>query len=162
MDVSTPITPARVIRLTTLPPVSANAYWRTAVRAGHAVTYVSAEAKEFKADVRQRAFDAGIWEPLKGRVEVFVQLYPARPQDWARRMRREGAAWSDGIRCLDVDNANKVLLDAIKGVVIEDDKWVWKLSSQRMEPDEHGARAVLFVRQMSLPVVQGDLLGAAA
>lgn len=155
-----------VIRLDLPYPVSANAYWasRVAKVGGKAMplTYVTAEAKRYKADVQHLALLAGIRAPLVGRVELAVQLYPQRPQDWQRRQRVEGAHWDDTVRCIDLDNANKVLLDAIKGVVIDDDRWVRKLTSERMEPDERGARVVLWVRQMAAPMVQRELLGAAA
>lgn len=150
----------------TLPyPISANRYWATRVVAAPgkrpmAMTYVTAEAKDFKEQVGWLAKAAGIRTPLLGRIELGVQLYPNRPQDWARRERREGATWDDSVMCLDLDNANKVLLDSIKGIVIEDDKWVRKITSERMVPDEKGARVVLYVRQVA--AVQADLLEAAA
>lgn len=150
----------------TLPyPPSANVYWRTTVRGAHASTYVSAEAKAFKAEVARIVLRAGIRKPIAGRVEVGVQLFPHRPLDWQKRQRRLGAAWDDEVRCIDLDNANKVLLDSVKGLVIEDDRWVRKISSERMEPDADGERVVLYVRALALPVcdsVQADLLEQAA
>ena len=64
--------------------------------------------------------------------------------------------------CLDLDNANKVLLDALKGVAIEDDKWVRQLHSERMEPDADGARVVICITPMAVAQPQGELLGVAA
>lgn len=148
----------------TLPyPPSANVYWRTAVRGNHASTYVSAEAKAFKAEVARIVLRAGIRSPIAGRVEVGVQLFPHRPLDWQKRQRRLGAAWDDEVRCIDLDNANKVLLDSIKGIVIVDDGWpLRKITSERMEPDGE-ARVVLYVRQLVQPTtMQGDLLEAVA
>ncbi|BEP44058.1 RusA family crossover junction endodeoxyribonuclease [Variovorax sp. V15] len=151
-----------MIELTLPYPISANRYWRTTVRGSFVSTYVSTEAKEFKEQVGWVCKAAGIRAPLPGRVAISVQLYPERPRDWALRQRKHGATWDDSVRCLDIDNANKVLLDAIKGIAIEDDKWVRRLSSERMEPDEKGARVVLRIEQISQPAAQGDLLGAAA
>lgn len=151
-----------MIELTLPYPISANRYWRTTVRGSFVSTYVSTEAKEFKEQVGWVCKAAGIRAPLSGRVAISVQLYPERPRDWALRQRKHGATWDDNVRCLDIDNANKVLLDAIKGIAIEDDKWVRRLSSERMEPDEKGARVVLRIEQISQPAAQGDLLGAAA
>ena len=51
-----------------------------------------------------------------------------------------------------LNNANKVLFDAIKGLAIEDDKWVREIHSRRMEPDGVG-RVVL--RITSLATVHG-------
>jgi crossover junction endodeoxyribonuclease RusA len=151
-----------VIRLTLPYPISANRYWRTTVRGSFVSTYVSTEAKDYKEQVGWLCKAAGVTKPLAGRVAISVQLYPNRPQDFKTRMRKHGATWDDTVQCLDIDNANKVLLDALKDVAIEDDKWVRRLSSERMEPDEHGARVVVCIEQLAVPVVQADLLGAMA
>ncbi len=65
------------------------------------------------------------------------------------------------MQCLDLDNANKVLLDALKDVAIEDDKWVRRLTSERMEPDGE-ARVVVTITAMPVAQPQADLLGEAA
>lgn len=148
--------------LLTLPyPVSANRYWRTFVPMGgdRAITHVSREAELYKRDVLHAAMAAGLTHPLPGRIAMAIRLFPARPQDWARRARKLGAAWDDDVRCIDLDNANKVLLDSLKGIAFEDDKWVRRLQAERMEPDEHGARVIVAIEQLVTPVVQGDLLG---
>lgn len=147
-----------MIRLTLPYPISANRYWRTSARGSFVSTYVSKEAKDFKEQVGWLCKAAGVTKPLAGRVAITVQLYPNRPQDFKTRMRKHGATWDDTVQCLDIDNANKVLLDALKGIAIEDDKWVRRLSSERMEPDEHGARVVVCIEQLAAPVVQPDLL----
>jgi len=141
-----------MITLTLPYPVSANLYWRSFVPRGHqrAIVTLSDEAKAYKQSVGWLARSAGVRTPLVGRVAVDVQLYPQRPQDWARRARRNPQAWDDDVRCIDLDNANKVLLDALKGVVIEDDRWVRRLLAERMEPDGE-ARVVVTVRQLALP-----------
>ncbi len=123
-----------VIRLDLPYPISAKRYWKAITIPGRTMMAPSREAKAYKADVQHLALLAGVRAPLVGRVELAVQLFPQRPQDWQRRMRMDGATWDDSVRCIDLDNANKVLLDAIKGVVIEDDRWVRKLTSERMEP----------------------------
>jgi len=151
-----------VIELTLPYPISANRYWRTSTRGSFVSTYVSKEAKDFKEQVLWLCKAAGVRAPIPGRVAISVQLYPNRPQDFKTRMRKHGAAWDDTVQCLDLDNANKVLLDALKGIAIEDDKWVRRLSSERMEPDEHGARVVLRIEPLARPVEQGELLGVAA
>lgn len=150
--------------LLTLPyPISANRYWATRVMPIKGkmmpIVYVTSEAKKFQADVHQRCIAAGIVEPLIGRVAISVRLFPHRPLDYRNRMRKLGEAWDDTVQCLDIDNANKMLLDSLKGVAIEDDKWVRRLQSERMEPDEHGARVIVAIEQLVLPVVQASLLG---
>lgn len=150
-----------MIRLTLPPPISANRYWQTAARGGRAITYVSAEAKAYRKRVAGLCFAAGISKPITGRVAITVQLYPHRPLDFKNRQRKLGEAWDDSVQCIDLDNANKVLLDALKGVAIEDDKWVRRLTSERMEPDGE-ARVVVTITALSTECQQSNLLDAAA
>jgi crossover junction endodeoxyribonuclease RusA len=146
----------------TLPyPLSANRYWRPVKLGKHISIVPTTEAKAFRKDIAARCRDQGVRAPLAGRVHIDVKLYPARPQDWQRRMRIDGAAWDDTVRCIDIDNANKVLLDALKNVAIEDDKWVRRLTSERMEPDGE-ARVVVTITAMPVAQPQADLLGEAA
>lgn len=150
----------------TLPyPVSANRYWASRViRKGAqsmAVTYVSAEAKEFKALVHKLALAAGVRAPITGRVAIAYTLHPHCPQDAHRRMKRDPVGWEDTVQCIDLDNAQKVLLDALKGVAIEDDKWVRKISAERGAPVE-GGKLVVTISPIAPAMTvqeQGDLLG---
>lgn len=133
-------------------PISANRYWRSRVlpKKNVAVTYPSKEAVAYKKEIASRARLAGVRKPITGRVAIDINLYPQRPQDWVKRARLNPMSWDDDVRCLDLDNAIKVLLDALRGVVIEDDKWVRCLSATRMEPDGEG-RVVLRVVEIKLP-----------
>jgi len=147
-------------------PISANRYWASRIitpKGGRpmAMTYVTPDAKAFKEQVGWIAKQAGVRAPIVGRVAIAVKLYPNRPQDYATRMRKFGASWDDTVMCLDLDNCHKVLLDAIKGVVIEDDKWVRQIHSERMEPDEHKARMVVTITQLAIEHPQASLLEAA-
>lgn len=149
----------------TLPyPVSANRYWRSFVPRGQsrAIVVLSDDAKAYKQQVGWIAHQAGIRKPIAGRVQVEIALYPQRPQDWQRRARKDPLAWDDTVQCLDLDNANKVLLDALKGVAIDDDKWVHRLVAQRMEPDGDGRVVVTIAALQARETPQMDLLGAAA
>jgi len=127
-------------------PISANRYWRTFMPKGFKapVTTLSSEAKEYKKQVAKIVHAAGIIAPIDGRVAVDVALYPHRPQDWQRRARKDPECWDDDVQCIDLDNANKVLLDSLKGLVFNDDKWVRKLFGERMEPDGE-ARVVVTI-----------------
>lgn len=143
--------------IVTLPwPVSANVYWRTRVVKGVAMTYVSAEAKAFKADVATVLSRAGVESPYLGRVAIGLTLYPHRPQDWQKRMRKLGEAWDDGVRSIDLDNAIKVTLDAMKGIAFEDDAWVRKIVAERAEPDGQ-ARVVVTIVSLATLTVQPAL-----
>lgn len=153
-------------------PVSANDYWGTRIfkvkGRPTATVYVTDEARKYRRMVADIALAVGIRKPLPGRVSLHVQLYPHRPQDYLTRQRKLGAAWEDGggdvspVRCIDLDNANKVLLDALKDVVFQDDAWVRRLVSERMEPDADGARVVIHVEQLQVAQPQLALLGEAA
>lgn len=145
------------ITLVLPPAVSANVYWRTRVVKGVAMTYVSGEAKAFRTEVA-RAVLLAAGRPIPGRVRVEIWMYPHRPQDWAKRQKKLGAAWDDGVRVIDLDNAIKVTLDALKGLAFEDDVWVRQISAQRMEPDDKPARVVVRITSMAPEVVQGGLL----
>lgn len=133
----------------TLPyPLSANKYWRP-VRIGQHITIVpTKEAKQYRIDIASLCRAQGVSAPITGRVHIDVKLFPKRPLDWQKRMRLSGAAWDDTVMCIDIDNANKVLLDSFKTVVIEDDKWVRRLTSERMEPDGE-ARVVVTITAMA-------------
>lgn len=130
-------------------PVSANQYWRSFVPRGASrpVTTLSEEAKAYKKTAGWIAKKAGITNPLKGRVRVHVQLYPKLPQDFARRAKTNPDYWDDDVRCIDLDNARKVLYDALKGIVFDDDKWIWSDSAERMQPDGE-ARVVVTVSRI--------------
>ncbi|MBO4119861.1 RusA family crossover junction endodeoxyribonuclease [Cupriavidus gilardii] len=148
----------------TLPyPVSANRYWRTYMPRGFKapVTTLSAEAKAYKQEVGWLARAAGVHAPIVGRVAVSYTLYPNRPQDWQKRMRRDGARWDDTVQCIDLDNAQKVLMDALKGIVFEDDRWVRRITAERAEPDGE-ARLVVTVSALEDEIVQAGLFGEAA
>lgn len=134
-----------MIRLTLPYPVSANVYWRSFVPRGasRAVTTLSAEAKAYRAEVQRIAMTAGV-RPIDGRLHMHIELYPQRPQDWARRAARAPMTWDDDVRCIDLSNARKVLEDALQGIAYADDRWIWSDSGQRMEPDGE-ARVVVTI-----------------
>lgn len=138
----------KVVSVVLPSPVSANVYWRTRVVKNMAMTYVSAEAKAFKAQVLALLRAAGVVEPFPGRVAVALQLYPHRPLDWAKRQKKLGPDWDDGVRSIDLDNSIKVTLDAMKGVAFLDDVWVRQITAERMEPDG-AARVVVTIMAMA-------------
>lgn len=148
--------------IVTLPyPPSANRYWRTRVikpKAGPAIvsTYVSPEAKAYKQEVGWLLRGAGVRAPLAGRIAVAYTLYPHRPLDWQARQRKLGDAWQDTVQCIDLDNAQKVLLDALKGIAFEDDAWVRRIAAERAEPDGE-ARIIVTIAPISTERPQAPL-----
>ena len=147
-------------------PISANRYWATRVIKAKAtgrymaMTYVTPEAKAYREQVAWIARAAGLEQPIAGRVAVELDLYPHRPQDWARRARRAPESWDDDVQCIDLGNAEKVLADALQGIVFPDDRWIWRLVKERKEPDGEG-RVVLrvqpIVRAASAPQLELEM-----
>jgi len=133
-----------VTRLTLPYPISANRYWATRVIPKKpkplAITYVTEDAKAYKRTVGTLAKAAGISVPTTGRVALHVQLFPHRPQDWAKRARKDPHTWDDTVQCIDLGNCEKVLSDALNGIAWVDDKQIRRIVQDRMEPDEKGAR----------------------
>lgn len=136
----------------TLPyPISANRYWATRIvtpKFGKpmAMTYVTAEAKHYKTLVQVAALEAGVRKPMGGRVQVDMQLYPHRPLDYKKRMAADPMYWDDTVQRLDLDNARKVVNDALKELVFADDKMIFKDSGEVMEPDGRAACLVVTIR----------------
>ena len=130
-------------------PVSANVYWRTFMPKGHfrPIVTLSNEAIDYKQKVRWLAKRAGIRSPVQGRVRLKVDLYPQRPLDWQTRQKKLGPGWDDNVRCIDLDNCLKVLIDALKDVAFQDDRMVFEISARRMEPNGE-ARVVVGVEPM--------------
>lgn len=148
-----------MISLTLPYPPSANTYWRTYMPKGFKapVTVVSSEAKAYKAAVCHLARMAGVRTPISGRVAVAIRLFPNRPLDWVKRAQKDPEGWDDTVKCIDLDNANKVLFDALKGVAIDDDKWVRRIVSERMEPDGE-PRVEVVITPIPVASRQGGLL----
>lgn len=146
----------------TLPyPISANRYWASRTvkpRSGKSftTTYVTPEAKAYKEQVGWLLRAAGVKAPITGRVAIAYTLYPHRPLDWQKRQQKLGAAWDDTVQCIDLDNAQKVLLDALKGIAFEDDAWVRRILAERVEPDGE-ARVVVTITAISTEQPQSAL-----
>lgn len=138
-----------MIELTLPIPPSANRYWRTFTPRGHkrALVVVSEEARAYKADIAAMAMISKV-RPLQGRVSLTVRLYPSRPLDWKRRASKDALGWDDTVRCIDLDNALKVLIDALKGIAYGDDSWVRIIHAERCEPDEKGGRVEVIIEEI--------------
>ncbi len=154
-----------MIELTLPYPISANRYWQSRIvkakppRKGMiAIAFPSTEAQSYRDQCAWIAKAAGFRAPLQGRLSVHLQLWPSRPQDWATRMRKLGPLWDTDVRCIDLTNAEKVLLDALNGLAFEDDAQIWRYTAERMEPDEKGARVALRISTIAVRQPQEALL----
>lgn len=141
-------------------PISANRYWRHGLIKGRPVTFVSKEAKAYKAEVLVLARNAGLRVPLDGRVAWSIRLYPNRPQDWAKRAQRDPDRWDDDVLCMDLGNCEKVLADALNGIAWLDDKQIRRTVLERMEPDGE-ARVEITIGSIKAMPIAPDLFAAA-
>jgi crossover junction endodeoxyribonuclease RusA len=145
----------------TLPyPVSANRYWKAITIPGRTMMAPTKEAKAYQATCRAMALAAGMRIPLDGRVALRVDLYPERPQDWAKRAASNPDFWDDTVRCMDLGNCEKVLCDALNGIAWIDDKQLRRIYLERQEPDAQGARAVVTIGRLHQVPVAADLFAA--
>lgn len=128
-----------MISLTLPEPPSANRYWRTRVggRASRAFvqTYLSAEAKQFKADVETYCVLHGI-RPIEGDVKISVV--------WHRAHAGRG----------DLGNRLKVVEDALQGWAYWNDSQVAKIEMARITAP---GRAFIVVEVEPIGVTAGAL-----
>jgi len=154
-----------MIHLTLPYPISANRYWASRVVTVKGrqmpMVYVTSEAKDYIEQVGWLCRAAGIREALQGRIAVHVRLFPNRPQDWAKRVKKLGATWDDSVQCMDLTNCEKVLLDALNTIAFNDDKQIRRYLAERMEPDEKGARVEMTIEALAVPVA-ADLFAEAS
>ena len=120
----------------TLPyPPSTNRNWRLG-KDGQ--IYVAPWVKEYRTEVWACAHQAEI-EQLDGLVSVTVTLHPPAPKNAEKLAEKNPRDWHLNVRCIDRDNALKVLLDALQGIAYADDKQVWDVRCTRGLPVTHGA-----------------------
>lgn len=102
-------------------PPSVNRYFR--MFRNRIVT--SAEAREYKAQAGWLARERGLHAPLDGPVALRAFLHPR-----ATKMKSKAVM----PRCIDLDNALKVALDAMNGIVYEDDRQIAEIHITREKP----------------------------
>lgn len=118
-------------------PISANRYWMSfyAHRLKRVITGVTKEAEAFKEECGWCAKAAGVRVPFGGHVEMRVRLIPENKV------------------CMDLDNALKVTIDALKGIVYEDDNQVMKIIAERADADPVGGKRLeVEVRPYAMPI----------
>lgn len=113
-------------------PISANRYWISfyAPKLKRVCVGPTAEAKSYKSECGWLAKAAGIRQPLRGPVALTFRLVP-----------------KNGV-CMDLDNALKVAIDALKGIAYMDDSQVRRIEAERCEPDGGKARLEVEVREI--------------
>lgn len=138
-------------------PPSANRYWRTYMPKGFAapVTALSPDAKKFKRDVAAIARRSGV-RKITGPIEIAYRLFPKRPLDWAKRAKLDPNGWQYTVQSIDLDNATKVLVDALKELAYDDDRWVQRITGERAIPDGE-ARVEVTITAFETRIVQPAL-----
>lgn len=118
-------------------PVSANRYWRSfRARDGQVLVTLSDEARSYKTQVGWMVKAAGLRTPIQGLIELHVFLHP---------LQRKTISLRD-VRCMDLDNALKVTIDAMKGIAYPDDKQIRKIIAERAPPIPGGGLTVEILR----------------
>lgn len=115
-------------------PVSANRYWRTAVVNGRARTYRSKDANDYRCAAQWIAKEKRV-KPHDGDYKIILRVHP-----------RLTVSKTASKVCVDLDNALKVALDALQGVLYHDDKQVKELSVSYGQPITGGALTVIAER----------------
>jgi crossover junction endodeoxyribonuclease RusA len=110
-------------------PPSTNRYWRMF----RSRMVVSAEAKAYKEHAAWLAREDGLRTPIDGPVALRAVLRPKKPLRPSK-----GRA----VRCIDIDNALKVAVDALNGVAYLDDSQLVDLRISRGEACAGGALEV--------------------
>lgn len=101
-----------------------NMYWRNIAIKGKPRTLISADGRQYKADVAGICQREGV-QPLPGPVALVLVAY---------RPRKVG----------DLDNLLKPILDALKGMAFVDDSQVIEIHATRRD-DKHNPRAMVQV-----------------
>lgn len=125
------------VRLSLPYPPSTNRYWRN--WRGRMV--IAKEAREYKARVAEHAALDDV-RTIDGWISLRLYLRPK-----ARKTERHQEP--DSHRVLDIDNACKIALDALQGVLYADDKQVVRISVELRRPCAGGALEVV-----AIPVAQ--------
>jgi crossover junction endodeoxyribonuclease RusA len=107
-------------------PISANRYWMSfwAKNLKRVITGVTKEAEAYKEECKWLARAAGVRTAFTCHVALNVLLIPENKV------------------CMDLDNALKVTIDALKGIVYEDDNQVMRIVAERADADPVGGKRV--------------------
>lgn len=113
-------------------PPSANRYWRH----NRGIIHRSPEANAYKREIWALARSNGISDPTTAPVSLALILRPIQPKDWHRRQKADPNGYT--VRCIDLDNAQKVALDALQGIAYVNDNQVVSIQLNRGLPIEGG------------------------
>jgi Holliday junction resolvase RusA-like endonuclease len=112
-------------------PKSTQHIYRSTCRGGFSTTYMTAEGKALKQQYQWEAKSHWKGKPLEGDISVSITLYFGTK------------------RRADLDNFNKLSLDALTGIAYEDDSQIAELHLHRCY-DKHRPRIEVDVQQLGL------------
>lgn len=121
-------------------PPSMNRYWRNF----RGRTVLSRDAVAYKEEVQQIAIETGV-KPVSGCAMVYFTLHPPLPKDWKKRAAKDPDNWIMSVRRIDLDNALKVVFDALQGICYDDDRQIIHIQANLGQPVQDGGLTAVVV-----------------
>ncbi len=105
---------------------------RFSKRGGFVRTYTDSKTLAYEAEVRQACQDAmGDSPPMAGPVSLRIEAWLPVPASWSKKRRQEALEGLVVPGKPDLDNIAKAVMDAVNGVLYDDDKQVCALRVQK-------------------------------
>lgn len=108
---------------------------RFSARGSFVKAYDPAKSKDYKAYVKlvaAAAMNERSLKPLDGAISVDIKAFVSVPKSKSKKFREAALIWEiRPTKKPDCDNIAKILLDAMTGIVYEDDKQIVKLSVEK-------------------------------
>jgi len=117
---------------------------RFSVRGGHARAYTDAKTANAETWIRSCAVSQSGFKPLDTPLSVDIAITVEVPASWSRKKREKalaGEIWPTGKP--DIDNAAKLVADALNGIIWKDDKQIVRLVASKRYGEV--ARTILVV-----------------
>lgn len=104
---------------------------RFSTRGSFVKAYDPAKSKDYKAYVKlvaMAAMNERSLKPLDGAIAVSIKAFVSVPKSKSKKFRQNALKWLERpTKKPDCDNIAKILLDAMTGIVYEDDKQIIRL-----------------------------------
>lgn len=100
------------------------------------------ESREFKQVIQKMAREKMIGEPqMEGPLCLYLKVYRVPAKSWAKGKRRSAIENHEGIQSKpDLDNYIKLVLDAINGVVFNDDSAIVRICASKRWAESPGMK----------------------
>jgi len=103
---------------------------RFSSKGGFVKTYTDAKTRDYESRIREaarKAMYAAELEPTSHPVSVRIVVSSCPPVSWTKKRRLAALLGKELPKKPDLDNVAKAVLDALNGVVYQDDVQVWRL-----------------------------------